>query len=136
MMMVDRRPLPVRTSLRVPADSAELAAVRGHVGDFVRELDGGDDAAEEFELVVSELVTNVIQHTDAAELTVSVERDRDGWVLDVTDADDLVLDGPRRLPAPSSPTGRGLFVVEALMDTVTVVDTPNGRSIRCTRAAA
>lgn len=135
-MMRDGRRLPVRTTLTVVADAAELAGVRRHVGSFVRELDGGaHELADELELVVSELVTNVIQHTDADELTVSVVREPHQWALDVSQADELELDGPRTLPEPSSPTGRGLFVVEALMDTVTVVDAPGGRSVRCTRSA-
>ena len=135
-MMRDGHRLPARTTLTVMADAAELAGVRRHVGSFVREVDDGDhELAEELELVASELVTNVIQHTNADELTVSIGREPDRWVLDVSQADELALDGPRTLPEPSSPTGRGLFVVQALMDTVTVVDGPGGRSIRCTRSA-
>jgi serine/threonine-protein kinase RsbW len=136
MIDLDRPRLPARTSLTVAADTAELAGIRRHVGGFVRELDGGDEAVAEFELVVSELATNVIVHTAAAEVTVSVVLDEQGWTLDVSDADDLVLDGPRTLPDPSTLTGRGLFVVQQLMDTVTVVESDRGRSIRCTRAAA
>jgi serine/threonine-protein kinase RsbW len=136
MIASDRHRLPAQTSLTVAADAAELAGIRRHVGGFVRGLDADDEVVAEFELVVSELATNVIMHTDASEVTVSVARDEHGWTLDVSDADELVLDGPRSLPDPSTPTGRGLFVVQELMDTVTVVESDRGRSIRCTRAAA
>lgn len=68
-------------------------------------------------LLVSELVTNAVMHTDT-DVTVSVER-RDGRVhVAVSDGDPDSADAvvPQRARRPSEATGRGLQIVDALAE--------------------
>jgi serine/threonine-protein kinase RsbW len=100
---------------------------------YVTDAGGGDDVADDLELVVSELATNVIEHTTSPTLTIRVEKTPDAWVLDVADVDDLSILDHVELPDRSEVTGRGLFVVASLVDDVRIVDDGGRHAVRCTR---
>ncbi|WP_420452171.1 ATP-binding protein [Ilumatobacter sp.] len=120
----------------VDADPSELNALRTRVGRAVRASGGTTSEVEDFELAVSELATNVMRHTDAGDFAVVFTTTPDRWILDVSEADGLDdLDGLRR-PSDCDCTGRGLFIVRAVMDDVSVVDDHGTRSIRCVRSRA
>lgn len=89
--------------------------------------------AADLELVVSELATNVIVHTDRECITVGVERTDEGWVIEVDGADALVDPIVDHAPLGDEPQpgGRGLVIVRALTDTVEVVERDGARLIRC-----
>ena len=80
---------------------------------FAREVARGSapDAADAIELMVSELVTNCIRHTDSGfDLTVALSTEQ--IRVEVTDRG---LGEPgMRSPRPSDPTGRGLRIVDML----------------------
>lgn len=121
--------------IRVPAHPSELSAIRSDVGAYVQQNGGGSSVAADLELVVSELATNVIEHTSSATISVLVERNERGWVVQVADVDDVSILDAVSLPPITSLTGRGLFVVSSLVDTVEVVDTGTARAVRCVRSA-
>jgi hypothetical protein len=71
------------------------------------------DVLEAVQLMVSELVTNCIRHTDTAfELTIA--RDRDEIRVEVTDGAGGTPE--MRSPGPDEPTGRGLQIVSLLSE--------------------
>jgi anti-sigma regulatory factor (Ser/Thr protein kinase) len=80
---------------------------------FARELARGSaaDVIDAIELMVSELVTNCIRHTDSGfDLTIALSPER--IRVEVTDGG---LGEPgMRFPRPSDPTGRGLRIVDML----------------------
>jgi len=80
---------------------------------FARELARGStaDVVDAIELMVSELVTNCIRHTDSGfDLTVALSTEQ--IRVEVTDRG---LGEPgMRSPRPSDPTGRGLRIVDML----------------------
>lgn len=123
-----------RVDLQVLADAAELGRLRRGVVDWVRGKGGDRDASDALELAVSELATNVLQHTGAPEIHVSVMRTNDGWILDVASAEHLDLTDDVALPPVTERTGRGLFVVQSVMDSVSVLDVDDGRVVRATLA--
>ena len=121
--------------LTVPADLAHLAQVRHHVADAASRGGASDEIVEQLQLVVSELVTNAVQYDDAQSVTVSVRSDSDGWTIDVSNAEGLVdLAGTSPAP-PTSLSGRGLFIVDAIMDRVEVVDLDGTHHVRCVKFA-
>lgn len=118
--------------LRVASDPAMIATLRHRVVEIARSSGADDDLVRDLELVVSELATNVIQHTGSSTIRMVLRREPSQWVLDVDDADDL--DGlDSSLPAPSELTGRGLFIVQSLMDDVQILESGGHRRIRCAR---
>jgi anti-sigma regulatory factor (Ser/Thr protein kinase) len=124
-----------RAEFGVAADTAELRRLRHGVVEFARDTGGDDDVVESLELAVSELATNVIQYTDAEQIHVVVQCTPSTWILDVADADELELPIDFEMPRLSAAEGRGLFVTQAVMDTLTAVDIDGRRVVRCTKAA-
>jgi len=128
----------IRIELRVTVgtDAEHLATLRRHIVNAARDFGADEDTIADFELVVSELATNVIRHTAAEDLTVAFQRSESQWVLDVSDATDLsTLDQPEP-DDPTSIDGRGLFIVQAVMDDVQLIDIADQRFVRCIKLAA
>lgn len=119
--------------VRVGADLENLATLREQTKAFVRQGGGGGDLAEDFGLAVSELATNVVQHSGAEYITVTLRRDDESWRLDVDDADGVPEIDAMAAPEASTPTGRGLVVVRAIMDDVRVVEVGGGTVLRCVK---
>jgi anti-sigma regulatory factor (Ser/Thr protein kinase) len=77
-------------------------------------------------LVVSELVTNVVQHTASGRGRVRLVVDGDAVWVGVSD------DDPRHLPSPLADApaeARGLLVVRAVADRVLEIDHPGGKTV-------
>ncbi len=87
----------------------------------------------DLELAVSELATNVVQHTGTPEITVVLRHEPDRWVLDVSDPPCPGTIDAARLPEPDALSGRGLFIVQAVMDDVEIVDDDGHRFVRCSK---
>ena len=122
-----------RLRLHVPAEASELSGIRRNVRSHVAASGDHAEVADDLELVVSELATNVIEHTESPTLTITLERIDDDWVLEVSDVDDLDILDDVALPDPGEISGRGLFVVAALVDEIRIVDDGGRRALRCRR---
>lgn len=125
-----------RLWLHVPAETSELSGIRRSVRDYVVSSGGDQAVADDLELVVSELATNVLEHTDSKTLTVILDRVEDDWVLEVADVDDLDILDDVTLPDQHQATGRGLFVVASLVDELRVVEDGGRCAVRCRRRFA
>lgn len=93
-------------------------------------LDGrGDDAA----LVVSELVTNGLEHGSGAPVRLLITWTGDRLELavesEIADAQPVVVAEP---PDPTAPRGRGLYLARALSDSFTLVEDADAVRVVCT----
>ena len=122
-----RRELEIRAS----ADPSVLSGVRSRIRQFVEGAGGGSDLAADLELVVSELATNVIEHTRSPTLTVSISRTSEDWMVAVSDVTDLGILDDVALPDQTQASGRGLFVVESIVDDIAIVEMGESYAIRC-----
>lgn len=114
------RDAPLLWSARVPADPTSPRRCRLAATDLL-ERAGADHLAPDAALLVSELVTNVLLHARSdARVRLSV---RSGTLLVEVEDESPVLPQPQA-PAQSSPTGRGLALVEGLANAWGAV--PNG----------
>lgn len=116
-----------------PADTAEVSSLRREIRAFIERL-GDNGVAAEMELVVSELATNVIDHTGSDKIVILIERDERRWTVDVEDAENIppledIVD-----PTFDTMSGRGLIIVRALMDSVEVRELGDVHIIRCQRS--
>jgi two-component sensor histidine kinase len=102
-------------------EPASAAAARRFATQAVADV--APDAVEAIELMVSELATNCIRHTQT-EFEVRVERSPDGIRIEVTD--DAGGTPELRSPAIDEPTGRGLRIIELLSDAWGVDFAPEG----------
>ena len=123
-------------NVRVAARSEELAGLRRAIRSYVESAGGDETTTDDLELVVSELATNVLDHTTSPNIPIVIERTSEGWVIGAADvADQFVLADVATLPATSERTGRGLFVVRSLVDELEIFETPTSRAVRCHRAS-
>lgn len=68
-----------------------------------------EEAVEDAELLVSEIVTNAVRHGDPV-ITLSVEADEDSLRVAVSDGSNVLPVSPRQV-SPALPSGRGLLLV-------------------------
>lgn len=117
--------------VRVPTQESELRSIRNGVRSFLEDRGVSENVVSDIELAVSELATNVMQHSEADSVTVAMLRLPTGWQLDVHDAEDAPSLDDVAAPPSESITGRGLFIVQAIMDEVSIVKLGKSTIIRC-----
>ena len=124
---LDERPDLVRAFWHFTVDSRAPGDARGHVRRVCRRWDIGEDTREAAEIVVTELVTNAVEHAGSASV-VEVERRARSFRLTVRDFDQAPLP-EAHLPAPTSPRGRGLAMVGAVSSAWGVEHHRDGKTV-------
>ncbi len=127
--MVTTRPRPHLT-LEVPPDVRELAGVRDSLREWLADHDVPPPIQEDLALVVTELCTNAIEAATDAPVAVGATIDDLTVCLEVSNEP-----GSNDRPAfqglahdPLQERGRGLAIVHALSDDVTM-STTQGRTV-------
>ena len=123
-------PLGSRLCLDLPSEPIALRSMRALVRRWLGQADASDTDVHAIVMACSEACTNAIEHAGAApDETISFEAVlRDGEV-DVTVRDR----GQWRETRPPSDQGRGLELIDALMDDVQLETTPDGTMVRLRR---
>ncbi len=129
------RPRPVATGsmkLALPAEPESLSVLRRRLGRYLHAVEAGDDVAYEVTLTVCEAAGNAIEHAygpvDATfEVEISFEN---GTLLAV------VRDRGSWRERRGTHRGRGLKIIEGLMDDVEVTTERDGTVIRMRRRLA
>ena len=111
--------------MQLPQDPASVGAARRFVSECCRDW-GLDDPEDVTPLVVSELVTNALQHGEPP-LTLFVGRRLDRLVVSVQDAShqELAVEEAGDL----SERGRGLLLVQSLTRAWGQEDLPDGKRV-------
>ncbi len=101
--------------LELPADTAAIARARASLDELEDELD--PTALSDLRLLVSEVVTNAIRHTDApadSRILLVVESEAEGVRVEVHDDGPGFIAPARPAPRATGTSGWGLFLVERL----------------------
>ena len=126
-----------RTLESVPTSAR---AARQFVTDLLHQNGASTKAVDDCALVVSELVTNIVEHGDGSRFVIFVDvADPAWWEIEViggaADAPQLVLEPETWTVARAQEvSGRGLGIVRHLMDDVTVDIAGGQLSVRCRRS--
>ena len=112
-------------------DTAQIRSARTLVADEAVELVGAD-RAEDVRLVVSELVTNALEHGDGGDATVQFGVDDGAFVVSVTAESSERPDQSVGTVSPDQVTGRGLQIVARLSDSVVVSGQERSVAVTCT----
>ncbi len=116
------------------ADTASIGAARRFVrGAVPGEVD--DDLVGDVELAVSELVTNAVEYGLAELVTVRVAADEAALVVSVSSARTAAEIADPSMwagPLPAKRTGRGLAIVRAITDEVSVEADQSTVTVHCT----
>ncbi len=112
------------------ASVSEIGKVRRVVAAAASEVLGSDVGAD-VALVVSELITNALEHGDDGVVAVEYGSTVDGFVLAVgSPSSGLPIE--RKGPVPDTDTrGRGLRIVSAIADVVDVTQADGSVVVRC-----
>jgi anti-sigma regulatory factor (Ser/Thr protein kinase)/anti-anti-sigma regulatory factor len=124
---LDDRPEVLRGSWHFAVDPRAPGDARGHVRRVCRRWGIDEDAREAAEIVVTELVTNAVEHASSASVVQVWRRDR-SLRLTVRDFDLAVLP-EAHLPDPTAPRGRGLAMVAAVARTWGVEPHRDGKTV-------
>ncbi len=114
------------SSLRLAPETMNVPVARRFVRQSLARLrarHGADAVTTDLELISSELVTNAIEHGDGRTVDVTVTCDDERVLLQVTSRGNTDQVGPAdewEVADPGSITGRGLGIVRALADAVSV----------------
>ena len=113
------------------ADTAEIRAARNLVADEAVDHVGAD-RAEDVRLVVSELVTNALEHGDGGDAVVEFGVDDGSFVVSVTAESSVVPDHATNAVSQDQATGRGLQIVARLSESVVVSGQERTVAVTCT----
>ncbi|MEG3630990.1 SpoIIE family protein phosphatase [Streptomyces poriticola] len=119
-----------RTMLSVAqAEPERIAAARRHLGDLLHDWPS-DEQRDSAVLLLSEMLTNVLVHTDADALLVAEVTGTPGERRIRVEVKDSGDDLPhRRRPGEMASSGRGLMLIELLADAWGVAPRGQGKSI-------
>ncbi|GAA1341062.1 anti-sigma factor RsbA family regulatory protein [Saccharothrix algeriensis] len=123
-------PFPDAGEVVVIAVTADLAPARRAAARWAAALGLPADRVPDLELIVTELTTNGLRHTDGP-CRLSVRREHDRLVCEVRDTGRLADPLAGRRPAePGQRSGRGLLLVNDLADLVRVHTGAGGTTVR------
>ena len=121
--------LSERLRLELPGDPAELASMRLLLRRWLRHADGTPQDVAEILTATGEAAANAIEHADApARSSLEIVGTVAGREVDIT-----VRDYGSWRPERADERGRGLVLMRALMDTVEVMPSPEGTTVRLRR---
>ncbi len=123
-----------RFTLCLPRDEASVPVVRHVCRDALLMLGVDDDCVAQIELAVTEACTNVLRHVQGteAEYEVSVAVNETVCEIRLTDAAGEVFaheEHGREEAHPEAESGRGIFLMRAMVDELKFVSEPESGSI-------
>ncbi|MFG2775638.1 ATP-binding protein [Streptomyces sp. NPDC048350] len=114
----------------IPRRAESVSDTRHHVEALLKAWNRTAETVDAAMLLVTELVTNAVQHTDTSSITCTVSLHYGTVTLSVTDTGT----GPHHTPEPEQPddqkeSGRGLLIVSALATDWGTHLTPDTREV-------
>jgi PAS domain S-box-containing protein len=130
LMVLSHVPLGARLALDMPSQPSALGSLRALLRRWLAQTDAADLDIHAIVMACSEACTNAIEHAGAGpDETISFVAVLDDGEVEVTVRDR----GHWRDQRPPSDQGRGLDLIDALMDDVQLETSPSGTVIRLRR---
>lgn len=104
----------LQDAFHLPALSASVSKARRRVVTLLREWGADDDCRADAELVMSELFTNAVRHTDSVKVTCELQLTGTRLRLEVTDQGCAETEPRAKVHHADEEGGRGLLLVGAL----------------------
>jgi anti-sigma regulatory factor (Ser/Thr protein kinase) len=130
LLALSHVPLGARLALEMPSEPSALRSLRALLRRWLAQADAADVDIHAIVMACSEACTNAIEHAGAGpDETITFEAVLHEGEVDVTVRDR----GHWRDQRPPSDQGRGLDLIDALMDDVALETSPEGTVIRLRR---
>jgi anti-sigma regulatory factor (Ser/Thr protein kinase) len=112
---------------------AELPVARHALRDWLTRAPRDPDAVQELLIVATELGTNAVRHAGAGLVTLRAWEDGEAVVIEVESVDNAAEKSTvvRNLDDPLEEGGRGMVIVQALCNDVSIVMRGRTRYVRC-----
>ncbi|GHF27096.1 hypothetical protein GCM10010218_05030 [Streptomyces mashuensis] len=117
----------LQDAFHFPALNASVAEARQRVRARLREWGMDDVACDDAQLVVSELVTNAVRHTDSDKVSCQLRLSGAALRIEVADQGLAPTEPRARCSAADEESGRGLLLVGALSRAWGVLPGDSGR---------
>lgn len=138
------KPLIKGNTIVIPSSTRYLTDVDEFIESMLREWGTADSVIADIAISVSELVNNAVVHGNKASpdgvVTVSIRREGDVVTIDVADEgggfNPAEIDDPLKEENLLKEVGRGIFIVESLMDKVDITVGSRGTTISISKAIA
>lgn len=124
--------MQILCTLCLPRDEASVPVVRHICRDALLKLGVEDDCVSDIEIAVTEACSNVLHHAadTEAEYEVSIEIDAYRCDIRIKDTGGEVFDGSaHELSAETAESGRGIFLMKALVDELKFLSEPEAGTI-------
>ncbi len=138
------KPQITGNTIVIPSSTRFLADVDEFVEGLLRDWGTSASVIADIAISVSELVNNAVVHGNKASpdgvVTVSMRREGDTVTIDVADEgtgfNPAEIDDPLKEENLLKEVGRGIFIVEQLMDKVDIAVSKRGTTISISKAIA
>ena len=119
-------PMEIAFKLSLPRDEVSVPVVRHISRDALLKLGVDSSCVADIELAVTEACTNVLHHADGTDelYEVSFEVNEELAHIRIVDTGRGFDDGEIELSADSAESGRGIFLMKALVDDLKFVSEP------------
>lgn len=124
----------IKMQLSLPTESRYVGMMRNVASSVMTDVGAPEDATTDVQLAVTEACANAVRHSDVGEYVVHLAVDDHTCEVEVVDLGGGFDAGANRHPVgPEVENGRGLFLMQALVDDLQFIRDSDGTHVRLTK---
>ena len=120
----------VKMQLSLPTEGRYVGMMRNVAQTVLNDVGVPDEANDDIQLAVTEACANAVRHSDTGEYIVRLEVGDDGCEVEVVDLGSGFDVGGIRQQGEDLESGRGLWLMQALVDDLQFVRGDDGTHVR------
>ena len=124
----------VKMQLSLPTEARYVGVMRNVTSTVMADMGVPSEASEDVQLAVTEACANAVRHSDVGEYVVRLGLGDRGCEVEVIDLGGGFEPSHVPLPADELETGRGLHLMQALVDDLQFVRADDGTHVRLTKS--
>ena len=126
----------IKMQLSLPTEARYVGVMRNVTSTVMADMGVPPEASEDVQLAVTEACANAVRHSDVGEYVVRLGLGDQGCEVEVIDLGGGFEPSDVTLSADELETGRGLHLMQALVDDLQFVRADDGTHVRLTKSWA